>query len=65
MISERMRERQEALARTREMRRRVLQDPAIRARSREVLDEIARGDEPKSPGITAEELPDFLREHNS
>jgi hypothetical protein len=47
------------------LRRRALNDPAIQKRSREVLDEIERGDEPKSPGIGAEELPDFLREHNS
>ena len=65
MISDRTRQRKEALARTRELRRRMLQDPAIQARSREVLDEIARGDEPKGAGITAEELPGFLREHNS
>lgn len=48
----------------REMRRRHLADPKIQARAREVLDEIRRGDAPKSPGITAEELPEFLRKHN-
>ena len=46
------------------LRRRALNDPAIQRRSREVLDEIERGDEPKNLGIGAEELPDFLREHN-
>lgn len=63
MISERARKRREALDRTREARRRVLDDPTVKARSEKVLDEIARGDEPK-PGIDAEGLPDFLREHN-
>jgi hypothetical protein len=38
----------------------VLDDPIIKARAQEVLDEIARGDEPKSPGITADTLPAFL-----
>lgn len=60
VISERTRERREALARTREMRRRALQDPEVQARSREVLDEIARGDEPKGAGITEEDLPGYL-----
>lgn len=48
-----------------ELRRRALRDPAIHKRSREVLDEIERGDHPKSSGIGAEDLPDFLRDHNS
>ncbi len=45
-----------------ELRRRRLQDPGVRARVQEILDQMERG-EPLSPGITAEELPDFLREH--
>ncbi len=64
VISKRASETKEALARTREARRRTLEDPKIRKRSREVLEEIERGDEPTNPGIAAEELPDFLREHN-
>lgn len=47
----------------REMRERRLRDPGVQARAREVLKEIERDDEPKNPGIKAEDLPDFLREH--
>ncbi len=65
VISERTRKRREALERTREARRQMLEDPAIKARTREVLDQMAGGDKPKEPGITKERLPDFLREHNS
>ena len=65
VIADRIRERQALLARTRDVRRRVLQDPAIRKRSDEALREAERPDEPKDAGVTAEELPDFLREHNS
>lgn len=65
VIADRTRERRGLLARTRDVRRRVLQDPAIRRRSDEALREAEQSDEPADAGVTAEELPDFLREHNS
>jgi hypothetical protein len=65
VIADRTRERQGLLARTRDVRRRVLQDPAIRRRSDEALREAEQPDEPEDAGVTAEELPGFLREHNS
>ncbi len=46
-----------------QIRRKHLDDPEVMRRAQEVLDEIARGKEPKSSGITEEELPDFLRKH--
>ncbi len=39
-----------------------MRDPAVRERLREIFAEAQS--EEQSPGITAEELPDFLREHN-
>ncbi len=65
VITDRTRERRGLLARTRDLRYRVLQDPAIRKRSDEALREAEQPDEPQDAGVTAEELPDFLREHNS
>jgi hypothetical protein len=65
VISERTDKRQEALDRTREARRKVLDDPLIQERTREIREAIARGETSIEPGITAEELPDFLSEHNS
>lgn len=43
------------------IRREQMSDPKVRARVREIFDDAASGD--PEPGITAEELPDFLREH--
>ena len=42
-------------------RQRRLQDPEVQKRIREIQDEVKGGKNP-GPGITAEELPDFLRE---
>jgi hypothetical protein len=39
-----------------------LRDPAVRERLRQIFDEAKRGSQ--DPGVTAEELPNFLREHN-
>jgi hypothetical protein len=44
------------------MRRRRLADPAVQAKVRKIVESIRRGDDP-GPGISAEELPDFLRNH--
>ena len=44
-----------------EMRRRRLADPAVQAKVREIQESIRRGDDP-GPGMSAEELPDFLRD---
>lgn len=38
-----------------------MSDPAVRDRLRAIFD--AAPSEPSGPGIRAEELPDFLREH--
>jgi len=45
-----------------EMGRRLLEDPENRARIERVLADPKTSD-PKEPGVTAEELPAFLREH--
>ncbi len=45
-----------------EIQERMRKDPAVQARVQEVLAEMRNG-EPEGPGITAEELPGFLREH--
>jgi len=47
---------------TLELGRRLLRDPEIRARVERALAD-ARSFDPKEPGVTAEELPEFLREH--
>jgi hypothetical protein len=45
-----------------EMRREHLEDPEVKARVRAIRERMRRG-EPPGPGITQEQLPDFLREH--
>jgi hypothetical protein len=44
-----------------EIRRQRLQDPEVQERLRQIHKQIDNG-EPLSPGITPQELPDFLRE---
>ena len=63
MSGEQARAPKEVLLSDEQIRRKHLDDPEVMRRAQEVLDEIARGEEPKSSGITAEELPDLLREH--
>ena len=43
--------------------RRRLEDPAVVARANEALDGFRNGRAPAEPGVSKEELPDFLREH--
>ena len=43
-----------------ERRQRRLQDPDVQKRLQEIRKSIARGED--APGVTAEELPEFLRE---
>lgn len=43
-----------------ERRQRRLQNPEVQKRLQEIRESIARGE--KGPGVTAEELPEFLRE---
>lgn len=45
-----------------ELGRRMLRDPENRARIERALAQ-AKSSDPKEPGVTAEELPEFLREH--
>jgi len=49
-------------AETLELGRRLLRDPENRARIERALAQ-AKSSDPKEPGITGEELPEFLREH--
>lgn len=49
-------------AATLELGRRLLRDPENRARIERALGQ-AKSSDPKEPGVTAEELPEFLREH--
>ena len=44
-----------------ELREEQMNDPAVRVRLRQIFEEARKG--AQRPGITAEELPDFLREH--
>ena len=44
-----------------ESRRERLRDPEVQERLRQILDQLD-ADEPLSPGISGEELPDFLGE---
>jgi hypothetical protein len=46
-----------------EVRRRVWEDPAARARIQDLIDYMRSARSRGTPGISAEELPDFLREH--
>ena len=45
-----------------QIRAKRLQDPEVQARVREIQERLRRG-EPPGPGISAEALQDFLREH--
>lgn len=45
-----------------EIRAKRLRDPEVQARLREIQESLKRGD-PPGPGISGEELSDFLREH--
>ena len=42
--------------------RRRIEDPVVTARAHAILDGIAHGEEPEDPGVTAEELPAFIRD---
>jgi hypothetical protein len=45
-----------------EIMRRILEDPEVQARIREIKDQIAKGIPPSEPGIGPEELAQFLRD---
>jgi len=53
---------EEELLSDEEIRRRHLENPDVMWRARQAAERAKRG-EPEGDGITAEELPDFLREH--
>ena len=42
--------------------RRRIEDPEVTARAQAILAEIAHGEEPEEPGVTAKELPAFIRD---
>lgn len=57
-----VRPKRDAVLSDEQMRRERLDDPEVKARVRAIQERMRRG-EPPGPGITEEELPDFLREH--
>jgi len=62
MMPKRATESQETLLSDQEIQRRHAEDPEVMRRAEEAAERARRG-EPAGDGITAEELPDFLREH--
>jgi len=44
-----------------ELREEQMKDPVVRERLRRIFEEARKGEQ--RPGVTAEELPEFLREH--
>ena len=44
-----------------QLREEQMNDPAVRERLRQIFEEARKGEQ--GPGITPEELPGFLREH--
>jgi len=46
-----------------EIRRRQWEDPVIRARIQDLIEYMRSPGSRATPGISAEELPEFLREH--
>lgn len=46
-----------------DLRQEQMSDPAVQERLRRIFEDAKNG--VSGPGITAEELPDFLREHGS
>jgi len=61
MMPKRATESQETLS-DEDIRRRHAEDPEVMRRAEEAAERARRG-EPAGDGITAEELPGFLREH--
>lgn len=43
------------------LRTQQMRDPRVQARIKQIFEDAGKGE--SGPGITAEELPDFLREH--